>query len=354
MRVKIENFKSVGSAELELAPLTILVGPPAGGKSNILDAIALAGYFGRCLSGVYPRRRYEPLTALIRATGKRGVLTYGSASKRSAVALGHLLVEVYRGAGRPVVLVNRVELGPLGRACKVQELKKAVDRPIETRLYGYDRYGLSSPTCSAFACGFALRAQGKPAKVSEPIGVLSELGWNVAALADAVRGVVKELNGVIREASGLELRVLQSGAIALFDGGREVAHQLVADSIYRSLYYLAAAKTSADYASRYGLERSYVAMFEGLRAPPLLYSLLVKYLAYASNSVYVVVETHDPLLVSTLWDRVRETKTYYVARGEGGLTQAWEVDVGKLAKEGLTAEDLLYMLPREVVGKYTA
>jgi len=67
----------------------------------------------------------------------------------------------------------------------------------------------------------------------------------------------------------------------------------------------------------------------------------------------LIVETHGPLLVSTLWDRVRKAKAYYVARGEGGLAQAWEVDVGKLTREGLTAKSLFYMKPQEVVGKFT-
>ncbi len=38
MRIIIENFKSVGRTELELGPVTFLIGPPAGGKSNIMDA----------------------------------------------------------------------------------------------------------------------------------------------------------------------------------------------------------------------------------------------------------------------------------------------------------------------------
>jgi AAA15 family ATPase/GTPase len=41
MKINIENFKSIEKLALDLAPLTILIGPPAGGKSNILDAIML-------------------------------------------------------------------------------------------------------------------------------------------------------------------------------------------------------------------------------------------------------------------------------------------------------------------------
>ena len=43
-RVAIKNFKSIGEpgVDLELKPLTLLVGPNGGGKSSILEAIAVA------------------------------------------------------------------------------------------------------------------------------------------------------------------------------------------------------------------------------------------------------------------------------------------------------------------------
>ena len=43
-RVVIKNFKSIGEpgVDLELKPLTLLVGPNGGGKSSILEAVAVA------------------------------------------------------------------------------------------------------------------------------------------------------------------------------------------------------------------------------------------------------------------------------------------------------------------------
>jgi hypothetical protein len=40
-KIKIGNFKSIKDLELELAPLTIFVGPNASGKSNVLESIAV-------------------------------------------------------------------------------------------------------------------------------------------------------------------------------------------------------------------------------------------------------------------------------------------------------------------------
>jgi len=47
-RVVVKNFKSIGEAgvDLELKPLTLLVGPNGGGKSSILEAIAVASQRG--------------------------------------------------------------------------------------------------------------------------------------------------------------------------------------------------------------------------------------------------------------------------------------------------------------------
>ena len=39
-RVKLRNYKSIGRCDVELGPLTVLVGHNGSGKSNFLDALA--------------------------------------------------------------------------------------------------------------------------------------------------------------------------------------------------------------------------------------------------------------------------------------------------------------------------
>ncbi|MFP2910470.1 AAA family ATPase [Pyxidicoccus sp. 3LFB2] len=41
-RVSLKNYRSIESAEVELAPFTVVVGPNGSGKSNFVDALALA------------------------------------------------------------------------------------------------------------------------------------------------------------------------------------------------------------------------------------------------------------------------------------------------------------------------
>ena len=58
------------------------------------------------------------------------------------------------------------------------------------------------------------------------------------------------------------------------------------------------------------------------------------------------------MLVSRLWDKFKEVKTYYVYRDDKGSTRVTELDVSKLAKELVTSEDILLSSPTEVVEKY--
>jgi predicted ATP-dependent endonuclease of OLD family len=70
LRVRIEWFKSIESVEFELGDLTVLLGPPAAGKSNILDALGVAGYLHRfrLLDREYGNNaaNLEPLTLIAR------------------------------------------------------------------------------------------------------------------------------------------------------------------------------------------------------------------------------------------------------------------------------------------------
>ena len=121
------------------------------------------------------------------------------------------------------------------------------------------------------------------------------------------------------------------------------------------LYSLIALRSAANYAKLHGLEKRFVLMLEEPEAHvfPFFLTLLADYVAEAVETLYVVVTTHNPLLVSALWDKVKDVKTYYVVRDSYGATKATEIDVERLAKDALTAQELLLMPPRKAVEKYS-
>ena len=47
-RIKIQGYKSLVNLELNLKPLSVLVGPNASGKSNFLDALQLLSRMATC------------------------------------------------------------------------------------------------------------------------------------------------------------------------------------------------------------------------------------------------------------------------------------------------------------------
>jgi len=46
LRVALRNYRSIESAEVELAPFTVVVGPNGSGKTNFVDALVLTGEMG--------------------------------------------------------------------------------------------------------------------------------------------------------------------------------------------------------------------------------------------------------------------------------------------------------------------
>lgn len=204
--------------------------------------------------------------------------------------------------------------------------------------------------------GFHLRLK-KIQERQSPRNIMSELGWNVSLFLKAVSDIIKDLNNVIMEHLGekIEIKVLRSGIVTIFDYHYEIDVQTVSDSIFRILYYLIALRTSINYTKIYGLERKFIIMLEEPEAHifPFLINTLVDHIARAIELAYVVITTHNPILISALWDRVKEVKTYYVHRDEEGSTRIRQIDVKRLAEEMNTVEELLLMSPREILSKFT-
>ena len=62
-RIKIEGYKSFKSLDLKLSPVSVIFGPNASGKSNLLDAIYLLSRMATCktLGETFEGHRGRPL-----------------------------------------------------------------------------------------------------------------------------------------------------------------------------------------------------------------------------------------------------------------------------------------------------
>ncbi|QRN96194.1 AAA family ATPase [Archangium violaceum] len=56
LRIALKNYRSIESAEVELAPFTVLVGPNGSGKTNFVDALVLSSELGIDAASAIQRR----------------------------------------------------------------------------------------------------------------------------------------------------------------------------------------------------------------------------------------------------------------------------------------------------------
>ncbi|MDK6028886.1 AAA family ATPase [Ignisphaera sp. 4213-co] len=368
----MENFKSVESAEMELAPLTILIGPPSAGKSNILDAIALAGYFNRIqlLDKEYDNNfsNVESLNYVARFSDVSQLFRNHNLLKKIGISISgnvKLDVRLYFEGGNLKLIINDTPIPWDPRQpvtdvtmSSVRSSLKAANVNMEARLYGFDRYGLSLTYCSLPApCGLQLRLRDPGLNRPLPKNVLNEMAWNIVYIIKNYVNVISELNRVLKEYLELpvELKLMRSGSICVFDSDVEIEASLLSDSILRILYSILATLSVRDYVKLYGLEGKFILALEEPEAHlyPFLMDVLGKHVTEVLNEIYVVISTHNPLLLSSFWDKVSNIKTYYVYRDKLGSTKVAEIDVSALAKNLVTTDELLLTPPSKVVKDYT-
>ncbi len=345
MEITVSNYKSVGKVQMKLGRVTVLLGPPAAGKSNILETVAFATYFDRfALYG-----DAEPLARLVRTSDLRGLFTYYDVTKAVEVGIDggdwQRSLRIYFRKGL------RLELN--GAEVPIKENKhdhtfqfdgiqyqlearrlEALGERVAARLYGFDRFRDD-----------VVRAMIAGAEAEAPQDLLREDGKNFGVVAKRYLEVFRDVNAVLKELGQMEVNLLDDGRVVVFDG---YIAESPPDSLLRVLYVLVGLSSAADFARRRGLEDRTIALLEEPEAYPNMLHLLVNYVVKFSEVGYVVITTHNPFLVSLLRDKLNVT-LYYVYRGCTGLTEAAELDKDKMAEEFITAEDILFMKPREAL-----
>ncbi len=363
MKVKIENFKSVRDIELRLDKVTILLGPPSAGKSNILEALALAGYVSRLrfreLYGspekVYPLpreiirlREFEDLFFFREAHRTVKITTFiddCSVSHIFKLKDGKL---TYHIGDRDLSEFISIALNPVATPALSQWPLLPPDVSLlDARLYGFDRFALSRSFYSY------LRGESR---VQYPSDVLAEDARNIGTIMKNYNRIYIKVNSWLSELDlKIDLReLIDPPRIAVFDYYREIDAKLLSDTIGRVLYTIAALISCATYGKKYPVDGKPVILLEEPEAHtfPYSFSLIVDTIKEVLDHVHVVITTHNGSFVSYLWDKVKHVKAYYVYRDEEGATTVRKIDIKKLARDLITGSDLLFMKPSEAL-EYT-
>ena len=296
LEVEIVGFKSVKRARFELGRVTVLVGPPAGGKSNILEALEVVGYAVKTAveagGGVYDSPdEVGHVGAYVRANRcfdlvyGFGVETAGFKVKVGGVSVEGRCLEPYaldlklgvEAAGREVAVARvRAPVYALPALDRGEVGDVVLSRPEDALVVGlllafYDyvkreakptvKVEVEYPSKPGRAEGLPQEPWGGGVEILAPrlygfdrMGVtrtimaglvdrvrpphyLDELARNLGSLLYAHNDVADEINGILHGAGvGLSVMPLSNRKLTFLDGGRDVGSVGVSDSILRMVY----------------------------------------------------------------------------------------------------------------------
>ncbi len=295
MRLVIEGFKSFPrKTKLELAPLTILVGPPSSGKSNLLEALTLVGYAFKILLekparvygsyGVighlnrYIRGRF--CSDLISRAARRGEATIELGPLRAGLSCVEgqprsyfLSLQAVIGEGEP----RKVEIGnlrgrltlpeeisplwePSGRELSEVELlyslvnilraatEKKAQEPVEyvspvgspvlaTLSVASSMEALPAPRLYGFdRMGVVKTFESGRTSSDYPQGYLSEFGNNAGTLLNASPSLKDKVNEVLETLARTRVLPLASGSVTFIEDGVDMGVAGVSDTVIRIVY----------------------------------------------------------------------------------------------------------------------
>lgn len=378
--LEVSNFKSIRSQSLPLDRVTVLIGPPAAGKSNLLESLMLLGY---ALRTVVEHRLgfYPSLDALGRLNRYVRMVNCGDLAARTGPDIGSEASITLRRRDGYSVSVN-TSCDESGDTVRVAlRLSGAGERPaVEARFNAVLKTGNEAllrllaasrrDAAALLAMLYSILELGEGREESPVTGVTVhgdskrlpgslpsvrlysfdrfDAGRNIALGAtgrtrppylaeDASNlgwilyreiGILERVNAVVEELANIEVRPLSDGRLAFFDGVREVGSATASDTVLRLIYIVTALMTARPIGGGPALEP--IVMLEDPEAHvyPAAYTHLIDYMRDATRNGYVIVATHSGLLAEMIWEKLGAT-IYYVARRRGA-TRFYRVEASEV------------------------
>ncbi|MEB3861686.1 MAG: AAA family ATPase [Desulfurococcales archaeon] len=286
MRVTVANFKSISELDMKLEDLTILIGPPSSGKSNILEALATMGYtiktlidpyiegysikdkiyignINKYIRGVVCRdlinKFYGRNSAVIEVDYNISRVVCGDDPNVVQISLAlqdSILHKIKARIARPdlaakldlenvgtsdinsersiislilSLLLNLDNISVITDPFKVEESKVVRIPPgrisvVVPRLYGFDRL---------HAINNIIR--GKTGALY-PVSYLEESALNLSRILYVNTGIQEDINTILEDFSGVRVMPLSDGRLAFIDRNKEVGPTSISDTVLRMLY----------------------------------------------------------------------------------------------------------------------
>ncbi|MFZ8811809.1 MAG: hypothetical protein ACO2PN_27385, partial [Pyrobaculum sp.] len=269
MEISISNYKSIKKVRMKLGRVTVLLGPPFVGKSNLLEGIALATYFDRY---VFVDR--QPLSKLVR-TDKISDL-FNDLAKTVEISIStdewYRSLRIYFLVDTPYIDLSCCSKAnyssvPLREAdnddlfmynkkryqIQIDQIDALLkhEENVVARLYGFDRF--KDDIINSMINGSELES---------PRLLLREDGKNIGAVAKNQLEVIRDVNAELAELSRVEVKLLDDGRVVVFDNDIAMKPSAISDSVFRILYNLLGLSSATFFAKFHGLEGRTVVLLE--------------------------------------------------------------------------------------------
>ncbi|GBD34326.1 DNA replication and repair protein RecF [bacterium HR35] len=325
--LKIENFKSIKSVEIDCKKINVFIGEPNTGKSNILEALGLISfvqYFGKYIGG----NSSDVLKKFVRFKYIQDLFFNKDVSKEVIVSFPE---EVFK--------INQVSISSFALTFNNQNL------------VSFDNVGNLNSPFQQFQSKYDIKffryfyRINFPSKLSG--GLLPPDGEN---LVEAIRTnpELMDLIGELLRDFGYELLLRETeGEIEIVRKFRATLlsypYNSISDTLQRLIFYLTAIKTN----------KNSVLVFEEPEAHsfPYYVSSLSEIIANDTNNNQYFISTHNPyFLISLLEKTAYEDINVFITKLEEYETKLFKVSE-KGIKEMLSLDKDLFLNLDEFINK---